>query len=82
MDGVGYANVYDQCVSTCLLYVYANCKMIFESAISSLKSTYETKCTLLDQIVNFVTQIVKIFLYRNVDGSKLVRPVFSRHLGF
>ena len=46
----------------------------------ALKSIYEMKCALLDKIVNFGTQIVKIFLYRNFDGSKLVRPVFSRHL--
>ena len=41
----------------------------------ALKSIYEMKCALLDKIVNFGTQIVK-----NFDGSKLVRPVFSRHL--
>ena len=34
-----------------------------------LKSIYETKCALLDKIVNFCTRIVKIFLYRNFDGS-------------
>ena len=32
--------------------------------------------------MNFGSQIVKISLYRNFDGSKLVRPRFSRHLGF
>ena len=32
--------------------------------------------------MNFGTQIVEIFLYRNFDGSKLVRSVFGRHLGF
>ena len=50
--------------------------------VGALKSIYEMKCALLDKIVNFGTQIVKIFLYRNFDGSKLVRPVFGRHLGF
>ena len=50
--------------------------------VGDLKSIYEMKCALLDKIVNFGTQIVNIFLYRNFDGSKLVRPVFGRHLGF
>ena len=50
--------------------------------VRALKSIYEMKCARLDKIVNFGTQIVKIFLYRNFDGSKLVRPVFGRHLGF
>ena len=50
--------------------------------VGDLKSIYEMKCALLDKIVNFGTQIVKIFLYRNFNGSKLVRPVFGRHLGF
>ena len=50
--------------------------------VGALKSIYEMKCALLDKIVNFGTQIVKIFLYRNFDGSKLVRPVLGRHLGF
>ena len=50
-----------------------------ESIVGALKSIYEMKCALLDKIVNFGTQIAKIFLYRNVDGSKLVRPVFGRH---
>ena len=50
--------------------------------VGALKSIYEMKCALLDKILNFGTQIVKIFLYRNFDGSKLVRPVFGRHLGF
>ena len=31
--------------------------------------------------MNFGTQIVKIYLYRNFDGSKLARPDFGRHLG-
>ena len=46
--------------------------------IVALKSLYKTKCALLDRIVNFGTQIVK----RYFDGSKLVHPVFGRHLGF
>ena len=50
--------------------------------VGALKSIYEMKCALLDKIVNFGTQIVEIFLYRNFDGSKLVRPVFGRHLSF
>ena len=50
--------------------------------VGSLKSIYEMKCALLDKIVNFGTQIVEILLYRNFDGSKLVRPIFGRHLGF
>ena len=50
--------------------------------VGALKSIYEMKCALLDKIANFGTQIVEIFLYRNFDGSKLVRPVFGRHLGF
>ena len=50
--------------------------------VGAPKSIYEMKCALLDKMVNFGTQIVEIFLYRNFDGSKLVRPVFSRHLGF
>ena len=50
--------------------------------VGALKSIYEMKCELLDKILNFSTQIVEIFLYRNFDGSKLVRPVFGRHLGF
>ena len=50
--------------------------------MGALKSIYGMKCALLDKIVNFGTQIVKIFLYRNFDGNKLVRPVFGRHLGF
>ena len=50
--------------------------------MGALKSIYEMKCALLDKIVNFGTQIVEIILYRNFDGSKLVRPVFGRHLGF
>ena len=52
------------------------------SIVGALKSIYEMKCALLDKIVNFGTQIVEIFLYRNFDGSKLVSPVFGRHLGF
>ena len=32
--------------------------------------------------MNFGTQIVKISLYGNFDGSKLVRPHFDRHLVF
>ena len=50
--------------------------------VGALKSIYEMRCALLDKILNFGTQIAKIFLYRNFDGSKLVRPVFGRHLGF
>ena len=50
--------------------------------VGALKSIYEMKCALLDKIVNFGTHIVEIFLYRNFDGSKLIRPVFGRHLGF
>ena len=50
--------------------------------MGALKSIYVMKCALLDKIVNFSTQIVEIFLYRNFDGSKLVRPVFGRHPGF
>ena len=50
--------------------------------MGALKSIYEMKCALLDKIVNFGTLIVEIFLYRNFDGSKLVRPVFGLHLGF
>ena len=50
--------------------------------VGALKSIQEMKCALLDKIVNFGTQIVEIFLYRIFDGSKLVRPVFDRHLGF
>ena len=50
--------------------------------VGALKSIYELKCALLDKIVNFGTQIVEIIMYRNFDGSKLVRPVFGRHLGF
>ena len=50
--------------------------------VGAHKSIYEMKCALLDKIVNFGTQIVRIFPYRNFDGSKLVRPVFGRHLGF
>ena len=52
------------------------------SLVGALKSIYETKCALLDKIVNFCTQIVKILLYMNFDGSKLVRPVFRPHLVF
>ena len=48
----------------------------------ALESIYETKCALLDKIMSFGTQIVKILLYRNFDASKLARPVFGRHLGF
>ena len=48
----------------------------------ALKSIYEMKCALLDEIVNFGTQIVEIFLYRNFDGSKLKRPVFGNHFCF
>ena len=54
----------------------------YEVLVGALKSIYEMKCALLDKIVNFGTQIVEIFLYRNFDGSKLVRPVFGRHLCF
>ena len=50
--------------------------------VGALKSIYEMMCALLDKNVNFGTQIGEIFLYRNFDGSKLVRPVFGRHLGF
>ena len=32
--------------------------------------------------MNFGTQNVEISLYRNFDGSKLVRPHFGRHLVF
>ena len=49
--------------------------------VEALVSKYETKCVLLDKIVNFGTQIGKILLYKNFDRSKLVRPVFDRHLG-
>ena len=40
------------------------------------------KCALLNKIVNFGTQIAKILLYRNFDGTKLACPVFVRRLGF
>ena len=50
--------------------------------MGALKSIYEMKCALLDKIVNFGTHIVEIFLYRNFDGSKLIRPVFGRHFVF
>ena len=50
--------------------------------MGALKSIYEMRCALLDKIVNFGTQIVEIILNRNFDGSKLVRPVSVRHLGF
>ena len=50
--------------------------------MGALKSIYEMKCAPLDKTVNFGTQIVEIFLYKNFDGSKLVRLLFGRHLGF
>ena len=56
--------------------------LVYPQLVGALKSIYEMKCALLDKILNFGTQIVKIFLYRNFNGSKLVRPVFGRHLGF
>ena len=46
------------------------------------KSIYEIKCALLDKIVNFGTQIVEIFMYRNFDGSKLVLLVLVAILVF
>ena len=58
------------------------CKLAGTGVVGALKAIYEIKCAFLDKIVNFGTQIVKIFLYRNFDGSKLVRPVFGRHIGF
>ena len=51
--------------------------LVPSTVVGALKSIYWTKCALLDKIVNFDTQIVKILLYRNWDDS----AVFGRHLG-
>ena len=63
-------------------FVFVYLDDLLVTIVGALKSIYEMKCALLDKIVNFGTQIVEIFLYRNFDGSKLVRPVFGRHLCF
>ena len=36
----------------------------------------------MDKIVNLGTQIAKILLYWNCDGSKLTQPDFDRHLEY